>query len=66
MINHNKPPAFHIKEIFEAGKCRKCHIPRDAKAILRGKDLSVAIKQCPELKAFINTILSLSKVPVIP
>lgn len=66
-VDHGKPPAYWIKEVFEAGsRCRSYSKPRDAKAILRDKDLSVAIEQCPELKAFINTILSLSKVPVIP
>jgi hypothetical protein len=33
---------------------------RDATRILRGKDLSDTAKKCPELKAFLNTILALS------
>ncbi len=66
-IDHEKPPAFHIKEIFEAGKCKKSYVkPRDAKAILRGNDLSIAIGQCPELKAFVNTLLVLSGGQAIP
>jgi hypothetical protein len=57
-VNHNKPPSYHIKEIFEIGNARESYIkPRDASRILRGKDLSVAISQCGELKAFVNTIL---------
>jgi hypothetical protein len=58
-VNHNNPPAYRIKEIFEVGRCRDSYIkPRDAARILRDNDLSVAINQCAELKAFINTILS--------
>ena len=57
-VNHNKPPSYHIKEIFESGQCRDSYIkPRDAKRILSDNDLSIAINQCPELKLFINTIL---------
>ena len=58
-INHNKPPAYYIQDIFEIGGCRKSYVkPRDAKVILNGEDLIVAVRACPELKAFINTIIS--------
>jgi Domain of unknown function (DUF4276) len=57
-INHNKPPSYHIAELFEAGKGGRSYIKtRDVTRILKDTDLMVAIKQCPELKAFINTIL---------
>ncbi|MCB5285395.1 MAG: DUF4276 family protein [Candidatus Cloacimonetes bacterium] len=66
-VNHQNPPAYRIKEIFEIGKCRDSYIkPRDAGRILRENDLSIAINQCQELKAFINTILSACGEPVIP
>jgi hypothetical protein len=66
MVNHNNPPAHRIGEIFEVGRCRDSYIKiRDAGRILRDNDLSVAIAQCPELKAFVNTILSLSGGTVI-
>ena len=66
-IDHGNPPACHIKEIFEAGKRKKSYVkPRDAKAILRGNDLLIAIGQCPELKAFVNTLLVLSGGQAIP
>jgi hypothetical protein len=39
---------------------------RDGSSTLRGEDLSVAINACPELKAFVNTILSLCGAPPIP
>lgn len=59
-VNHNKPPSRHIKEIFELGKCRDSYVkPRDAKRILKGKNLMDAALVCPELKAFLNTILEL-------
>ena len=54
-------------EIFEIGKCRESYVkPRDAARILRENDLSVAVAQCSELKAMVNTILSLCGGPVIP
>jgi Domain of unknown function (DUF4276) len=60
-VNHNRPPSHHIQEIFRVGKCRDDYSkPRDANRILRGQDLSVAVNLCPELKAFINTIVTLS------
>jgi hypothetical protein len=60
-VNHGKPPSYHIREIFEAGTSRKSYSkPRDANRILRGKDLAVSAGKCPELKAFLNTILGLN------
>ena len=60
-VNHNNPPAARIKAIFERGKCRDSYVkPRDAGRILKDNDLAIAIEACPELKAFVNTIISLS------
>ena len=60
-VNHNKPPSYHIREIFEIGTSKRSYSkPRDANRILAGNDLRVAASQCPELKAFLNTILTLS------
>lgn len=62
-VNHNRPPSYHIREIFRIGKCRDDYSkPRDASRILRGQDLTVSANKCPELKAFLNTILVLSGV----
>ena len=67
LVNHNNPPAYRIKQIFEVGKCRNSYIKtRDAGRILKDNDLSVAISQCLELKAFVNTILSISGGVAIP
>jgi hypothetical protein len=59
-VNHDRPPSYYLKEIFEIGTCRDSYSkPRDANRILRGKDLTIAANRCEELKAFLNTILRL-------
>lgn len=66
-VNHNKPPSAHIKEIFLTGNKGKRYVkPRDSDRILRNNDLSVAISQCSELKALVNTILRLCGSSPIP
>ncbi|MDM8542354.1 DUF4276 family protein [Desulfococcaceae bacterium HSG9] len=58
-VNHHKPPAHRIEELFRIGKCRGSYVkPRDAGRILRDNDLAVSINACSELKAFVNTIIS--------
>lgn len=60
-VNHNHPPSYHIREIFRVGACRDGYSkPRNAGRILRGKDLAISANKCPELRAFLNTILTLS------
>ncbi|OGW28205.1 MAG: hypothetical protein A3K09_00210 [Nitrospinae bacterium RIFCSPLOWO2_12_FULL_47_7] len=60
-VNHDKPPSYRIKEVFRIGSKGRGYIKtRDANRILAGKDLTVAAKACPEMKAFLNTILKLS------
>ncbi|MEX0725398.1 MAG: DUF4276 family protein [Planctomycetaceae bacterium] len=66
-VNHNKPPSYHLKELFEAGKSRDSYSKtRDAKRILQGKDLMISIQKCPQLKSFVNTILQLCDGDLIP
>jgi hypothetical protein len=66
-VDHNNPPAHHIKAIFEAGSCRDSYVkPRDAGRILHENDLSVSINRCAELKALVNTILSVCGGATIP
>jgi hypothetical protein len=66
-INHNNPPAHRIQAVFESGKCRDSYIkPRDARRILEQNDLLVSANACPELKAFLNTILQLSGGQLLP
>ena len=60
-VNHTRPPSHYIREIFRIEAGRRAYVKaRDAARILLGKDLTVAADQCPELKAFLNTILTLS------
>ena len=59
-VNHQKPPSYWIKEIFSSGQCRRDYNKLiDVKAILKKNDLIIAIQACPELKAFVNRIISL-------
>lgn len=59
-VNHGDPPSRRIKRLFETGACRDSYNkPRDAKRILEGADLQLAIDACPELKSMVNTILGL-------
>jgi hypothetical protein len=57
LVNHNNPPSKRIEEIFEQGKRRSYNKARDAKRILDGEDLMDAAVACPELKAFLHTIV---------
>lgn len=66
-VNHNKPPAHHLKEVFRTGSKGRHYVkPRDAGRILRDKDLAVAAQACPELKAFLNTLLTLCGGTLLP
>jgi hypothetical protein len=59
-VNHNHPPSHRIKDVFQAGSRQQAYIKvRDAPRILRNKDLLIPAQACPELKALLNTILTL-------
>jgi hypothetical protein len=59
-VNLTRPPSVRIKGIFLAGSRGRDYVkPRDAVRILRDNDLLVAAHACPELRSFLNTILSL-------
>jgi hypothetical protein len=60
-VNHDKPPAKHLEEIFRTGsKHRRYSKTRDCLAILAGQDLRASADRCGELKQMLNTILKLS------
>jgi hypothetical protein len=59
-VNHNKPPSAYLKEAYRTSKKRAYRKVEDAVAILRNQDLANSANACPELKAFLNTILTLS------
>lgn len=57
-VDHHKPPAHRLAEVFRTGSSRRSYVkPRDAFRILKDQDLAVAARACPELRAFIDTIL---------
>ncbi|MCG6553938.1 MAG: DUF4276 family protein [Candidatus Magnetominusculus sp. LBB02] len=59
-VNHNNPPAHRIKEIFRLGNYRIYGKPRNARKILENNNLMDAVIACNELRAFVNTIISIS------
>ena len=65
-VNHGNPPSHRIQEIFSRGGCRKYSKSRDFGSILRGRDLSLAIDTCPELKALVNSILNICGGELLP
>jgi hypothetical protein len=65
-VSPNHPPSHRIDEIFRAGTGGKYRKILDARRIPQGKDLLVAAPACPELKAFLNTILTLCQPTPIP
>jgi hypothetical protein len=51
-----------LAEVFRTGPKTRSYVKaRDAGRILAGEDLSLAIDKCPELKAFVDTILTLCR-----
>lgn len=59
-VNHNKSPSYHLAEVFRIGQKTQGYIKtRDAGRILKDEDLAAAIEACPELKAFVTTIINL-------
>ncbi len=65
-VNHGNPPSHRIQEIFSRGNRRKYSKSRDFGSILRGRDLSLAIDTCSELKALVNSILNICDGNPIP
>ena len=60
-VNHDRPPSILLREVFRTGSKRiDFQKILHASAILRHQDLTVAAHACPELKSFLNTILTLS------
>jgi hypothetical protein len=59
-VNRGNSPANRLAEVFRTGPKTKSYVKtRDAGRILKDEDLSVAINACPELKAFVDTIVTL-------
>lgn len=66
-VNHGKPPSKWIGEMYSSGTRKHKYLKtRDAAAVLRVNDLTIAANACPELKAFLNTILKLYQGTELP
>ena len=61
-VNQQNLPSKRLEELYRRAKPkpRKYVKPIEMAAILRDKDLTIAAAQCPEFKAFLNTLLTLS------
>jgi hypothetical protein len=64
-VDLQKPPSHHLAELFRSAK-RTYDKPRDAQAILQGKELTVVASQCPEFKALLNTLLKCAGLTSLP
>lgn len=60
-VNGANPPAHRLQELYRLAKpkARKYAKVTEMRTLLANKDLTVAANQCPELKAFLNTLLNL-------
>jgi hypothetical protein len=56
-INDRMPPSKHLMKLYRDANRRYDKV-RDAHAILRNKDLTVAAGKCRELRSFLNTLLT--------
>jgi hypothetical protein len=60
-VDLNHPPSRRLQELYSLAKPPQKYIkPIEMNALLRGKDLTVVAGQCPEFKALLNTLLTLS------
>jgi hypothetical protein len=60
LVNHDQPPSRHLKTLYRKAKL-DYDKPRDALAILKGQDLLISAERCPQLKAFLNSLLVLAR-----
>jgi len=63
LVKHGKPPARYLHQAYRTGtrtRNTRSYIKAiEPLAILRGQDLTVAAKKCGELRALLDTILTL-------
>ena len=61
-VNHDQPPARLLNAVFGAGTTKRRYSKtRDGSAILRDQNIEVAAAACPELRAFLDTLLQIAK-----
>lgn len=59
-VDLDHPPSRRLEELYRLAKPSRRYIKTiEMATILRGRDLTVAAGQCPELMALLNTLLSL-------
>ena len=60
-VNHNNPPAYRLKAVFESGKRKKSYSKTvDVGRILDKENLMTVVNECAEFKLFVNRIIKLS------
>jgi hypothetical protein len=64
-VNQQKPPSRWLSELYRMAR-RSYDKPRDARAILAGKNLRTIAAQCPEFKLFLNTLLNCANLAALP
>jgi hypothetical protein len=63
-VNHDRPPAKHLAELFRTGGNKRAYSKtRDGAAILRDQNLEIAADACAELRAFLDTIIREATAP---
>jgi hypothetical protein len=67
-VDSLNPPAYRLKALYQRArpKPRKYVKTTEMYAILKGKDLTFSAARCPEFKAFLNTLLTLSDLEPLP
>jgi len=66
-VDDTSPPSHHLMELYLRAKPpRKYRKALEMPAVLRGQDLTVSAKACPEFKSLLNTLLMLSDLPLLP
>jgi len=60
-VDLDRLPSHHLAELYrQARPPRKYKKTLEMTALLRGQDLTIAARQCPEFKGLLNTLLILS------
>ena len=57
-VNHMSPPSRRLEELYRIAK-RKYKKPLEMTAILERQDLSIAARECRELRLLLNTLLKI-------
>jgi hypothetical protein len=65
-VDHDYPPSRRLKDLYRTTKGWNYVKPQEFDAILRDKDLTIAAQRCPELKSFLNTLLKLGGLNLLP